>query len=113
MAADATQQFLEANRQAQVALGAAAGPDAWAGSPFEWLKRIPSSSRRGRAGDVLAAIWLAELGYAVTPKRNAGHDRLVNGRAVEIKLSTLWDQGVYNKSSSCVTRTTSSCCSWV
>ena len=95
MSDEAFESFLAANRDAQQMMGTATGGDPWAGSPFEWIKKIASSRRRGKAGEVLIATWLARLGYEVRPPSNAGHDRLVSQRRVEIKFSTLWEQGNY------------------
>jgi len=86
--------FLEANQEAQVNMGVRDAISPWAGSPFEWLMSLPSRSR-GRAGEVLAAAWLTKLGHQVQLPRSSEHDRLVNGRAVEIKFSTLWANGDY------------------
>ena len=66
----------------------------WAGSPFEWVMSLASRSR-GKAGEELAEAWLKRLGCRVGPPRNSGHDRVVNGKAVEIKFSTLWQSGQY------------------
>ncbi|MGH9894733.1 MAG: hypothetical protein ACREA0_22685 [bacterium] len=95
MADEAFESFLEANREAQLAMGAAAGDDLYAGSPFEWIRKIASSRRRGKAGEVLAAAWLGRLGFDVGPPVSSGHDRLVNSRKVEIKFSTLWNGSNY------------------
>lgn len=86
--------FLLANRDAEVAMGRAEQADPWAGSPFEWLLRLPSR-RRGKAGEVLAEAWLRRLGYKVERPLDSSHDRIVEGRKVEIKFSTLWESGDY------------------
>lgn len=86
--------FLLANRDAQEAMGTATREDPWAGSPFEWLMRLPSR-RRGKAGELLAEAWLRRLGYRVDRRLSGEHDRLVNGKKVEIKFSTLWESGDY------------------
>lgn len=39
--------------------------------------------------------WLWHFGLEVAGPSNAGHDRLVAGHKVEIKFSTLWEQGDY------------------
>lgn len=66
----------------------------WIGSPFEWLMSLPSRSR-GAAGEAIVANWLAISGCNVEKPMNSGHDRLINGHKVEIKLSTLWRGGNY------------------
>ena len=86
--------LLEANGDAQVQMGRADHTDPWAGSPFEWLMRLPSRSR-GRAGELIAEAWLTGLGFQVRRPTNSGHDRIVAARKVEIKFSTLWGAGDY------------------
>lgn len=86
--------LLQANGDAQVRMGKADAEDPWAGSPFEWLMRLPSRSR-GRAGELIAESWLDGLGFDVRPPSNTGHDRIVSRRKVEIKFSTLWASGQY------------------
>lgn len=87
--------FLVANEEAQVAMGVREDtPWPWAGSPFEWMMRLPSR-RRGKAGELVAAAWMRLLGYNVAPPKSGDHDRLVEGRKVEIKMSTLWEGGTY------------------
>lgn len=86
--------FLLANRDVQAAMGRASRADPWAGSPFEWLMRLPSRTR-GKAGELLGEAWLTRLGYDVGRPVSSEHDRIVNGRKVEIKFSTLWAQGEY------------------
>lgn len=86
--------LLEANGDAQVRMGKADAADPWAGSPFEWLMRLPSRSR-GRAGELIVEAWLEGLGFEVRLPSNSGHDRTVNRRKVEIKFSTLWASREY------------------
>lgn len=90
----AYEALLEANGDAQVRMGRADAEDPWAGSPFEWLMRLPSRSR-GRAGELIAESWLEGLGFNVRAPSNTGHDRIVSNRKVEIKFSTLWAGGEY------------------
>lgn len=86
--------LLQANGDAQVQMGRADAEDPWAGSPFEWLMRLPSRSR-GRAGELIVESWLDGLGFQVSPPTNSGHDRTISRRKVEIKFSTLWGSGEY------------------
>lgn len=86
--------LLQANGDAQVRMGKADAEDPWAGSPFEWMMRLPSRSR-GRAGELIVESWLEGLGFDVRLPVNTGHDRLVSLRKVEIKFSTLWASGDY------------------
>lgn len=94
MAPTAFERFLEANEAAKQRIGIAA-ENPWIDSPFEWLRSIPSSRRKGKAGELLAEAWLEGLGYRVERPRGVGHDRVVAGRRVEIKFSTLWEAGNY------------------
>jgi hypothetical protein len=94
MAPDPFEVFLLANQDAQEAMGTAAAVDPWAGSPFEWIMRLPSR-RRGKAGEILVEAWLRRLGFQVDRPLSGDHDRLVNGRKTEIKFSTLWAGGDY------------------
>lgn len=91
---EAFEAFLEANRDAQVAMGTATKVDPWEGSPFEWIMRLASRSR-GKAGEVLVEAWLRRLGFRVDRPLSGDHDRVVSGQKVEIKFSTLWAQGDY------------------
>lgn len=85
--------LLVANDQAREALvSKVANP--WVGSPFEWLMSLPSRSR-GAAGEAITAAWFELAGLDVSRPLNSGHDRLINGHKVEIKLSTLWKGGNY------------------
>lgn len=90
----AYEALLEANGDAQVRMGKADANDPWAGSPFEWIVRLPSRSR-GRAGELIVESWLEAMAFEVRPPTNSGHDRTVSGRRVEIKFSTLWESGGY------------------
>ena len=67
----------------------------WAGSPFEWLKKIPSSRRRGKAAEVLVERWLTDEGFEVGTTGDSEADILVDGYRVEVKSSTLWVSGTY------------------
>ena len=66
--------------------------DEWDQSPFGWLRRLPPRSR-GAEGENLVADWCERLGYAVGPTGDSEADRVIAGRRVEIKLSTLWANG--------------------
>jgi len=68
--------------------------DPWAGSPFAWIKARPSR-QVGKIGEQLVAGWCAAKGLDVTRSPNSDADRVINGRLVEIKLSTLWAGGGY------------------
>jgi len=71
-----------------------ASDSAWSGSPFEWIRERPSR-QVGMIGERLVAGWLAARGFNVTRAPDSDADRLVEGRRVEVKLSTLWASGHY------------------
>jgi hypothetical protein len=66
----------------------------WDGSPFEWILR-QSSRRRGAIGEKLVAGWSAAKDFDVLKPRNSDADRIINNVRVEIKTSTLWENGQY------------------
>lgn len=68
--------------------------DPWAGSPFAWIKTRPSR-QVGKIGEQLVAGWAAAKGLDVTRAPNSDADRVINGKLIEIKFSTLWGQGGY------------------
>jgi hypothetical protein len=71
------------------------GPDdPWAGSPFAWIRTRPSR-QVGKIGEQLVAGWCAAKGLDVTRSSHSEADRVIAGRRVEIKFSTLWESGVY------------------
>lgn len=69
--------------------------DAWEGSPFAWIKAISSSRTRGAIGEELVAGWLASRRFNVSRSPNTDADRIIEGKRVEIKFSTLWKTGIY------------------
>jgi hypothetical protein len=66
----------------------------WLGSPFEWIMVLPSRSK-GAVAEKLAASFFGAAGYPVTKPSNSGHDRVINGHKVEVKMSSLWKGGTY------------------
>ena len=92
-------QDAEVRRLAAVANGLSSryrqSNNPWAGSPFEWLKNIPSSRTRGKAFEELFAEWCAACGLTVASSPDSDADRIVNGRRIEVKGSTLWQNGGY------------------
>ena len=66
----------------------------WAGSPFAWIKSRPSR-QIGAIGEKLIAGWLAARGFNVTRSPDSDADRIVEDKRVEIKFSTLWENGSY------------------
>lgn len=68
--------------------------DPWAGSPFAWIRTRPSR-QVGKIGEQLVAGWCAAKGFDVVASGDVAADRVIAGRRVEIKFSTLWESGVY------------------
>lgn len=68
--------------------------DPWAGSPFAWIRTRPSR-QVGKIGEQLVADWAAAKGLRVSRTGDAEADRVIDGRRVEIKFSTLWAGGGY------------------
>ncbi len=68
--------------------------DPWAGSPFAWIKTRPSR-QIGKIGEQLVAGWCAAKGLDVTGAGDSEADRVIGGRRMEIKFSTLWESGTY------------------
>jgi hypothetical protein len=66
----------------------------WAGSPFEWVLNLPSGSK-GKLGKRLVYQWCAAKGLSVDSSPDSEADMLINGHRVEIKFSTLWQDGTY------------------
>ena len=67
----------------------------WQGSPFEWIKFCPSSRRKGAIFEALVAGWCAAKNLNVMRTGDSDADRIIEGLRVEIKGSTLWDNGSY------------------
>lgn len=66
----------------------------WQGSPFAWIRTKPSR-QVGKIGEQLVAGWCAAKGLDVTKSPDSQCDRIIGGRRVEIKFSTLWAGGTY------------------
>ena len=66
----------------------------WKGSPFEWIKYRPSRSI-GAIGEKIVASWLSLHDFNVARSPDSEADRLIEGKRVEIKFSTLWKNGTY------------------
>lgn len=66
----------------------------WEGSPFAWIKTRPSR-QVGAIGERLVAGWLAARGFNVARVGDSDADRVIEGKRVEIKFSTLWENGGY------------------
>ena len=71
-----------------------ASDKAWMGSPFGWI-RIKPSRQRGKIGEDLIAGYLACKGFDVCRSPDVDADRIVGGKRAEIKMSMLWETGIY------------------
>jgi hypothetical protein len=68
--------------------------DPWADSPFGWIRTLPSR-QVGKIGEQLVSGWCAAKGLDVISSGDSEADRIIAGKRVEIKFSTLWKSGVY------------------
>lgn len=68
--------------------------DPWQNSPFRFLRTLPSRSR-GAAAEAIVERWATARGLEVRRPGSTHYDRVINGHRVEIKMSTLWSNGVY------------------
>ena len=66
----------------------------WKDSPFEWVLELPSASK-GKLGKRLVYQWCALKGLSIDSSPDPEADMQVNGHRVEIKFSTLWQDGIY------------------
>lgn len=66
----------------------------WQGSPFAWIKTHPSR-QVGKIGEQIVSAWCESLGLSVAHSPDSEADRVIAGRRVEIKFSTLWQSGGY------------------
>ena len=66
----------------------------WEDSPFGWIRLHPSR-KRGAIGEKLVAGWLASRDFNISRSPDSDADRIVEGKRVEIKFSTLWASGGY------------------
>lgn len=66
----------------------------WNDSPFGWIKQQPSRTV-GAIGEKIISAWLAMHDFNVSRSPDSGADRIVEGKRVEIKFSTLWKNGSY------------------
>ena len=66
----------------------------WVGSPFEWIKHRPSRSI-GAIGEKIVSMWLTSYNFNISRSPDSQADRIIEGKRVEIKLSTLWESNFY------------------
>lgn len=67
---------------------------AWISSPFAWIKKEPSR-RVGKIGEQLVEKWCGQHGLQVKSVRDTEADMIIQGHRVEVKFSTLWENGTY------------------
>ncbi len=70
------------------------GEEMWKDSPFAWI-RSRQSRQKGAIGEKLVSLWLESHGFDVARSSDSEADRLIEGKRVEIKFSTLWDGLIY------------------
>jgi hypothetical protein len=68
--------------------------DPWKESPFAWILGKPSR-QKGKIGEEIVEEWCKVNGLIVGRTGDSDADRVINGKRVEIKFSTLWEQGTY------------------
>jgi len=66
----------------------------WIGSPFAWIKTRPSR-QVGKIGEQLVSGWLAARGFNVSRSGDSDCDRIIEGKRIEVKFSTIWKSGSY------------------
>lgn len=66
----------------------------WKNSPFAWILSRPSR-QRGAIGERLVAGWCAAHDLNVLRCPDSDADKIIEGKRVEIKFSTLWKNGRY------------------
>ena len=67
----------------------------WAESPFRWILNLPSR-QIGKVGEILVAGIFRDAGLSVHDSvGDTDADILVAGKRVEVKFSTLWENGFY------------------
>jgi hypothetical protein len=66
----------------------------WVGSPFAWIKILPSGTK-GKIGKELVSAWCRANDLEVDRSPHSDADLIVAGRRMEIKMSTLWKAGIY------------------
>jgi hypothetical protein len=68
--------------------------ESWLDSPFEWVLNLPAGTK-GKLGKQLVYQWCALKGLGVSGIPDSEADMLINGHRVEVKFSTLWQNGIY------------------
>ena len=60
--------------------------DPWAGTPVEGYVTI-ENGQKGEFGEMFVENYMRHLGYTVEKRTDVGHDRIIDGKKVEIKFS--------------------------
>jgi hypothetical protein len=68
--------------------------DPWANSPFAWIRTL-TSRQIGKVGEQHVSGWCAAKGFDVIRSPDSDADRIIGGRRMENKFSTLWANGGY------------------
>lgn len=68
--------------------------EVWRDSPFRWIVTRPSATK-GKLAEQFVSGLFAEHGYSVEKSRDRRADRVIAGVRVEIKMSSLWENGTY------------------
>jgi hypothetical protein len=71
------------------------GEEEWAASPLNWIRQVPSSHKKGKIGESLVTEWARGAGFDVGPRLHRGHDCVIQGLKVEVKLSLRWNNGTF------------------
>lgn len=66
----------------------------WDNSPFVWILNLPASTK-GKLGTLLISQWCSLKGLSIAKSPDSDADLKINGRRIEVKFSTLWDNGTY------------------
>ena len=66
----------------------------WEDSPFRWVIGLPAGTK-GKLGALLIRQWCILKGLTIDRSPDSEADLLVNGHRVEVKFSTLWQEGIY------------------
>ncbi len=67
----------------------------WRESPFRWMVVGLPPATKGKVAEKLVARWCTHKGFAVTKPGDSDADLMISGMRVEVKLSTLWEGGVF------------------
>lgn len=70
------------------------GNSAWDNSPFAGIRTL-ASRQKGAVAERLLSAYMTDKGFRVDPPPDRECDRLINGVRTEIKMSTLWQSGLY------------------